>query len=355
MERLWNPENLNSLIEKTGNNICDVARACNINDLTIRKWCKNESTPSFDGLMKLADFFAVPLDFICGRCDEETANDILKDYENTYEKIRRSEYETIMARKGNFLAIPAGYLAPWPYDLLDDIFQKPFDHMITADEEAGLWKALDTLYPREKECLLAYYQNGLSLKEVGKKYNVTAESIRMSIAKAVRKLRHPSRSRLIMYGVEGSNVIDEYKQKLKELECREKDLEAREEYANTYLKPLVNETVESDPGMPSDEVKYEKPAWGNHIIKQPSEAFLCLELSVRSFNCLSRANCISVADIIDHIRKGDLISFRNLGRKSLEEIMQKVSDYVGYDCWDIWGIDTTDKSKVVSAEDLKGA
>lgn len=355
MERLWNPENLNSLIEKTGNNICDVARACHVNDMTIRKWCRNESTPSFDGLMKLADFFAVPLDFICGRCDEETANDILKDYEHTYEKIRRSEYETIMARKGNFLTIPAGYLAPWPYDLLDDIFKEPFNHMITADEEAGLWKALDTLYPREKDCLLEYYQGGLNLKEVGKNFNVTAERIRQIVAKAVRKLRHPSRSRLIKYGIEGTNVIDEYKQKLEEVKRREEAVEAREDYVNTYLKPAETKSDESDPDVPSDEVRYEKPIWASHVIKQPSEAFLCLELSVRSFNCLQRGGCYSVADIIDHIRKGDLISFRNLGRKSMEEIMQKVSDYVGYDCRDIWGVDAADKSKVVPAEELKGA
>ena len=36
---------------------------------------------------------------------------------------------------------------------------------------------------------------GLTLEEVGKEFNVTRERIRQIEAKALRKLRHPSRSR----------------------------------------------------------------------------------------------------------------------------------------------------------------
>jgi RNA polymerase primary sigma factor len=58
---------------------------------------------------------------------------------------------------------------------------------------------LDTLTEREQKVLLLRF--GLTdgrtrtLEEVGKEFNVTRERIRQIEAKALRKLRHPSRSK----------------------------------------------------------------------------------------------------------------------------------------------------------------
>jgi len=48
-----------------------------------------------------------------------------------------------------------------------------------------------------------------------------------------------------------------------------------------------------------------------------------LELSVRSFNCLKRAGINTVEDIIRHSDE-DMMRVRNLGRKSLEEVIAKI-------------------------------
>ena len=48
-----------------------------------------------------------------------------------------------------------------------------------------------------------------------------------------------------------------------------------------------------------------------------------LDLSVRSFNCLKRAGIDNVEDLINHTEE-DMIKVRNLGRKSLEEVIQKL-------------------------------
>ena len=62
-----------------------------------------------------------------------------------------------------------------------------------------LTRALDTLTPREEKVLRLRYGlddgRARTLEEVGKKFNVTRERIRQIEAKALRKLRHPSRSR----------------------------------------------------------------------------------------------------------------------------------------------------------------
>jgi DNA-directed RNA polymerase subunit alpha len=50
-----------------------------------------------------------------------------------------------------------------------------------------------------------------------------------------------------------------------------------------------------------------------------------LELSVRSFNCLKRANINTVENLINK-SENDMMNVRNLGRKSLEEIKDKLEE-----------------------------
>jgi RNA polymerase primary sigma factor len=58
---------------------------------------------------------------------------------------------------------------------------------------------LDTLTPREEKVIRLRYgiDDGKprTLEEVGREFNVTRERIRQIEAKALRKLRHPSRSK----------------------------------------------------------------------------------------------------------------------------------------------------------------
>ncbi|MCD7725578.1 MAG: DNA-directed RNA polymerase subunit alpha [Clostridiales bacterium] len=49
-----------------------------------------------------------------------------------------------------------------------------------------------------------------------------------------------------------------------------------------------------------------------------------LDLSVRSFNCLKRANINTVGDLISKTEE-EMIKVRNLGRKSLEEVVHKLA------------------------------
>jgi len=60
-------------------------------------------------------------------------------------------------------------------------------------------KVLDTLTPREQRILRLRFGlddgRNRTLEEVGKEFKVTRERIRQIEAKALRKLRHPTRSR----------------------------------------------------------------------------------------------------------------------------------------------------------------
>jgi len=62
-----------------------------------------------------------------------------------------------------------------------------------------LMSVLDTLTPREAKVLRLRFGlddgRARTLEEVGREFNVTRERIRQIEAKALRKLRHPSRSK----------------------------------------------------------------------------------------------------------------------------------------------------------------
>lgn len=51
-----------------------------------------------------------------------------------------------------------------------------------------------------------------------------------------------------------------------------------------------------------------------------------LDLSVRAYNCLKRANINTVAELIQKSEE-DMMKVRNMGKKSLEEVQQKLATY----------------------------
>ena len=68
-------------------------------------------------------------------------------------------------------------------------------------------QALAPLTPRQRDIIQLRYglksAAGETLAAIGKRYNVTRERIRQIEAKALRKLRHPSRSRRLKAFLEG--------------------------------------------------------------------------------------------------------------------------------------------------------
>ena len=92
---------------------------------------------------------------------------------------------------------------------LPDLRLKPFKRIPSAGtrKASGLWwrpiaidrRVLASLTPREERVLRMRFGIGMNtdhtLEEVGQQFSVTRERIRQIEAKALRKLKHPSRSR----------------------------------------------------------------------------------------------------------------------------------------------------------------
>ncbi len=85
--------------------------------------------------------------------------------------------------------------------LKDNNFKEPEESLIDESLKETISKSLETLSEKEQRVIkLRYGLDGvdpLSLKEIGKRFNLTKERIRQIEKKAIRRLRHPSRSQAL--------------------------------------------------------------------------------------------------------------------------------------------------------------
>lgn len=93
-------------------------------------------------------------------------------------------------------------------DFLEDKSQSsPSESVMTGSLAEQTRKALATLTPREEKVLRMRFgiaeRSDHTLEEVGQNFDVTRERIRQIEAKALRKLRHPSRSKKLRAFIEG--------------------------------------------------------------------------------------------------------------------------------------------------------
>jgi len=87
-------------------------------------------------------------------------------------------------------------------DILEDEMQESPDESLLSDSlRVEIEKALDTLTPREAEVINLYFglnhEKPLTLEEIGARFSLTRERVRQIKEKAIRRLRHASRSKAL--------------------------------------------------------------------------------------------------------------------------------------------------------------
>jgi RNA polymerase primary sigma factor len=93
-------------------------------------------------------------------------------------------------------------------DFIEDTkIQQPSDDVIRINLQESVGDILTSLTPREERVLRKRFgigeQTDHTLEEVGREFSVTRERIRQIEAKALRKLRHPTRSKFLETFAEG--------------------------------------------------------------------------------------------------------------------------------------------------------
>src|SRR5690606_29004374 len=78
---------------------------------------------------------------------------------------------------------------------------KPDRKLMLQSLNTEIIRALDTLSPREADIVKLYYgigdQQSMTLAEIGLTFDLTRERVRQIREKAIRKLRHNSRSKML--------------------------------------------------------------------------------------------------------------------------------------------------------------
>lgn len=205
----------------------------------------------------------------------------------------------------------------YPYNLVEDVLQEECQDILDQDRIDGIETAVNTLSERERCVFELRYRRELTLREAGVLLNVGSERVRQIQAKALRKLRTPSRIRLIKYG----RTFVETENEVKKLQAE----------VNALKVQLLNEKFRLiNNGLTEEEVKQ---------ADMLAASIYELNLSVRSTNCLHRSNIKTLGDLIDFCEKYraydpygtfGLCRIRNMGQKSCAEIIQKLKEVWGF-------------------------
>lgn len=183
----------------------------------------------------------------------------------------------------------------YPYNLLKVIFESDEDKIFRT-YIPGFFQTLNTkITVREKNVLEYRYINRYTFKQIGEIYNVTHQRIRQIEKKAIRKLRHPSRTELYLF-----DVMDEA-------------------YNRGFEAGLVKGFNE---GLKHDSCETLK-AYTYTIKPIPIEE---LNLSVRTLNCLIRNGIKNTEDLL-RCDIQQLMKMRNFGEKCLHELVEEAKRY----------------------------
>ena len=165
-----------------------------------------------------------------------------------------------------------------------------------------LKEIVDTeLTERETKCIHLRFEDLKTYDEIAAEFNVTRERIRQILAKAIRKLRNPHRS---------SKYIAVSKYEYNKLQQE-----------NTILRLYLSE-IEKGMNLTSNE----NPFVTFPFLATPIDE---LNLSVRTYNCLVRRAHFKCYGDFQNYKVSDFMKIRNLGRRSLDEILEKL-DAIGF-------------------------
>ena len=321
------------LMTRTGISGRALADAVGISYASLCSLRSGKTEPGFTLPILLADYFGVPLDYLCGRCDEETAKAVLTDYAKHFMCLRRAAYEEYLCARKTINA-PPGYESPWPYNLVEAVGAKLSDPILRSDQEEGLMRALGTLPPRTQEVLLEYYRDGNPLPVVGAAHNVTQERIRQILAKGIRLLAHPSRVKLIEEGYdetlarERAALQERQTKYAKEISKVDAALAALDEKRRliVLLRGRLDELVKWDAErrkIPDDG----SPASKDLPIDE-------MYLTVRAYNVLHRAGINTLGQLVEAYQSDRLLGLRCMGRKTYAEITEKMRYLLAVDSVD---------------------
>lgn len=214
------------------------------------------------------------------------------------ENIRKATLNKTLSKdlKDNIIEYPENLLKV--LDITEDKYINYYDDILPNFEEN--YKNL--ISERERQVVDLYFKEYLTLEKVGNRLNITRERVRQILNKALRKINARK------------NLLTQSKEKLELISAEERErmiAEIRESMTiEVALEVLKN-------------ANYKK-------LKKADTPIEDLEFSVRTYNCLIRYGIENVKQLMK-LSIEDLMKVRNLGKKSLREIVVKMRNDFGFE------------------------
>lgn len=164
------------------------------------------------------------------------------------------------------------------------------------------------LSDREYKILQLRYGEGLTLEETGKILSITRERVRQIESKALLKLRKQKETILC------ADLMEEEKMLVERHENIIRQLREHVDFLTELLNWLEQRPLYEDEflSLKGQQVYDDRPIED-------------LDFSIRAYNCLRRAGIEKVGDF-KKFSVEELMKIRNLGRKSLREIVFKLQE-----------------------------
>jgi len=120
-------------------------------------------------------------------------------------EVTTNEIVDTMKISGRHVSMDAPFVQGEENSLLDvlenDSEEKPDDELMNDSLRREVQRALSTLTQREADVITLYFglngEQAMTLEEIGEKFNLTRERVRQIKEKAIRRLRHTSRSKAL--------------------------------------------------------------------------------------------------------------------------------------------------------------
>ena len=314
MDYDYNPKQLRRLIETTGLTIAQLAEATGICEASLYQYRNGITAPGMPSAVALAKFFAVPLDVIVGNISEEDFRHVIENYSECFMKLRRAAVDSYIMAGQPKIDVSEAYERveyPWPYNLYEAVVGK-VDRIITAECEADIENALRFLPERCRKYTYAYYKENKSFAELARGSNLTTERARQIVKAGVRKLRSGFAYKLIRYGSKYCERHSELRKKERELVMQANELSMLES------KLRQRKTEFNDERM--------------FVVMDVTNTSLDeLGLSVRAEHALKNYGCKNLQDVIDATKKHKLRMIKNIGEKTVKELVALVYEMTGED------------------------
>ena len=128
---------------------------------------------------------------------------LLRKISEVLENMSEDEISDTLKISGRHVSVDAPFVQGEENRLLDvlenDAEPDPDNELINESLSKEVERALSTLTQREAEVIRLYFgigvEHSLTLEEIGEKFDLTRERVRQIKEKAIRRLRHTSRSK----------------------------------------------------------------------------------------------------------------------------------------------------------------